>query len=45
MLDFPRWKVILLWLIVALGVFPGAVFNVTDDAVQVISKAFVAEGH
>jgi hypothetical protein len=26
-------------------VFPGAVFNVTDDAVQVISKAFVAEGH
>jgi NADH-quinone oxidoreductase subunit M len=35
----------LLLLIVALGVFPGAVFNVTDDAVQVISKAFLAEGH
>jgi NADH-quinone oxidoreductase subunit M len=35
----------LLLLIVVLGVFPGAVFNVTDDAVQVISKAFVAEGH
>jgi NADH-quinone oxidoreductase subunit M len=34
----------LLLLIVALGVFPGAVFNVTDDAVQVISKAFLAEG-
>ena len=35
----------LLLLILALGVFPGAVFNVTDDAVQVISKAFVAEEH
>ncbi len=35
----------LLVLILALGVFPGAIFNVTDDAVQVISKAFVAEGH
>jgi NADH-quinone oxidoreductase subunit M len=34
----------LLLLIVVLGVFPGAVFNVTDDAVQVISKAFLAEG-
>jgi NADH-quinone oxidoreductase subunit M len=43
----PEWIawVPLLVLIVALGVFPGAVFNVTDDAVQVISKAFVAEGH
>ena len=35
----------LLLLILVLGVFPGAVFNVTDDAVQVISKAFVAEEH
>ncbi len=35
----------LLVLILALGVFPGAVFNVTDDAVQLLSKAFVAEGH
>jgi len=43
----PEWIawVPLLLLIIALGVFPGAVFNVTDDAVQVISKAFVAEGH
>ena len=43
----PEWIawVPLLVLIVALGVFPGAIFNVTDDAVQVISKAFVAEGH
>jgi NADH-quinone oxidoreductase subunit M len=43
----PEWIawVPLLVLIVALGMFPGAVFNVTDDAVQVISKAFVAEGH
>ncbi len=42
----PEWIawVPLLLLIVVLGVFPGAVFNVTDDAVQVISKAFVAEG-
>jgi NADH-quinone oxidoreductase subunit M len=42
----PEWIAWLpmLLLIVALGVFPGAVFNVTDDAVQVISKAFVAEG-
>jgi len=35
----------LLVLILALGVFPGAVFNVTDDAVQLLSKAFVAEEH
>jgi hypothetical protein len=35
----------ILLLILVLGVFPGAVFNVTDDPVQVISKAFVAEGH
>jgi NADH-quinone oxidoreductase subunit M len=43
----PEWIAWLpmLLLIVALGVFPGAVFNVTDDAVQVISKAFIAEGH
>jgi len=34
----------LLILILALGVFPGAVFNVTDDAVQIMSKAFIAEG-
>ena len=34
----------LLILIVALGVFPGAIFNVTDDAVQVMSKVFGAEG-
>jgi NADH-quinone oxidoreductase subunit M len=41
--EWIAWTPLLL-LIVALGVFPGAVFNVTDDAVQVISKAFVAEG-
>ena len=43
----PEWIawIPLLLLIVILGVFPGAVFNVTDDPVQVISKAFVAEGH
>ncbi|HET9773159.1 MAG TPA: NADH-quinone oxidoreductase subunit M [Acidimicrobiia bacterium] len=36
----------LLVLIVALGIFPGAIFNVTDDAVQVVSEVFVgAEGH
>jgi NADH-quinone oxidoreductase subunit M len=35
----------LLVLIVALGVFPGAIFNITDDAVQVVSEVFVgAEG-
>ena len=34
-----------LLLIIGLGVFPGAIFNVTDDAVQIIGKAFVAEGH
>jgi NADH-quinone oxidoreductase subunit M len=43
----PEWIawVPLLVLILVLGVFPGAVFNVTDDAVQLLSKAFVAEGH
>jgi NADH-quinone oxidoreductase subunit M len=42
--EWIAWVPILL-LILVLGIFPGAVFNVTDDAVQVISKAFVAEGH
>ena len=42
--EWIAWVPILL-LILVLGVFPGAVFNVTDDAVQVISKAFVAEEH
>jgi NADH-quinone oxidoreductase subunit M len=43
----PEWLawLPLLLLLVALGVSPGAVFTVNDDAVQVISKAFVAEGH
>src|SRR5919202_1315698 len=41
-LHVPEWIawVPLLLLIVGLGVFPGAVFNVTDDAVQLISKSF-----
>ena len=34
----------LLVLILVLGIFPGAIFNVTDDAVQVVSRAFGAEG-
>jgi NADH-quinone oxidoreductase subunit M len=43
----PEWIawVPILVLILVLGVFPGAVFNVTDDAVQLLSKAFVAEEH
>ncbi|HYH48124.1 MAG TPA: NADH-quinone oxidoreductase subunit M [Acidimicrobiia bacterium] len=38
----PEWIawVPLLLLILGLGVFPGAVFNVTDDAVQVIAETF-----
>ena len=41
--EWIAWTPLLL-LIVALGVFPGAIFNVTDDAVQVMSKVFGAEG-
>ena len=42
----PEWIawVPLLLLIVGLGVFPGAIFNVTDDAVQVIAESFNGAG-
>jgi NADH-quinone oxidoreductase subunit M len=41
--EWIAWVPILL-LILGLGVFPGAIFNVTDDAVQHMSKVFGAEG-
>ena len=43
--EWIAWTPLLL-LILALGIFPGAIFNITDDAVQVVSEVFVgAEGH
>jgi NADH-quinone oxidoreductase subunit M len=43
--EWIAWTPLLL-LILVLGIFPGAIFNVTDDAVQVVSEIFVgAEGH
>jgi NADH-quinone oxidoreductase subunit M len=42
----PEWIawVPLLLLILGLGVFPGAIFHVTDDAVQHVSRMFGPEG-
>src|SRR5688572_27854889 len=43
--EWIAWTPLLL-LILLLGIFPGAIFNITDDAVQVVSEVFVgAEGH
>jgi NADH-quinone oxidoreductase subunit M len=43
--EWIAWTPLLL-LILILGIFPGAIFNITDDAVQVMSEVFVgAEGH
>jgi NADH:ubiquinone oxidoreductase subunit 4 (subunit M) len=33
------WTPLLVFILV-LGVFPGLLFNLTDDAVQVVAKAF-----
>jgi NADH-quinone oxidoreductase subunit M len=41
--EWLAWTPILV-LILVLGIFPGAIFNVTDDAVQAMSKVFGAEG-
>ncbi|MGH9004088.1 MAG: complex I subunit 4 family protein, partial [Acidimicrobiia bacterium] len=42
----PEWIawVPMLVLILGLGIFPGAVFNVTDDAVQLLAEAFGTAG-